>query len=269
MNIEKNHGTSEQMRENIIKIESVMKDMTDHHIHIEPKHYFAPGIYMREITIPMGVTLTGHIHKTEHMCILSKGRVSVWTDEGMKELTASSVVHSLVGMKRVMFAHEESVWINVHHNPTNEKDLTKIDSIFVAETFEEYYLTSKKTFDDVLKVSGVSKELMTLISEKLDDQIEYDQNNISIGDSIIHGKGVFSKDKILSGSVIALARIGDKRTPVGRYCNHSGTPNAKMAMNSIGDVELIALTDIESSTEILTDYFDNFVNSRITKLGGK
>lgn len=136
--IEKNN-----LREDILKLESVMKTMTDRHIHIEPKHYFAPGIYMREITIPKDSTLTGKIHKTEHMCILSKGDVSVFTDQGIKRLKASSVVHSMPGMKRVMYAHEESVWINVHHNPDNIKDLEEIEKHYVTETFEQFNLHSQ------------------------------------------------------------------------------------------------------------------------------
>jgi hypothetical protein len=31
------------------------------------RHYFAPGLYAREMTIPAGVTLTGAVHKTEHL----------------------------------------------------------------------------------------------------------------------------------------------------------------------------------------------------------
>jgi hypothetical protein len=28
------------------------------------RHYFAPGLYAREMTIPKGVTVTGSVHKT-------------------------------------------------------------------------------------------------------------------------------------------------------------------------------------------------------------
>ena len=126
-----------EMMASICRLEEEMKARPDIQIEIEPRHYFAPGLYLREITIPMGVCLTGKIHKTEHLCILSKGRVSVWTDEGMKTLEASSVVHSLPGIKRVLYAHEESVWINCHFNPENISDLEKIESHYVAETLQE------------------------------------------------------------------------------------------------------------------------------------
>lgn len=128
--------TKAKLREKILKLESVMLEMKDNQINIEPVHHFAPGLYLREITIPKDVTLTGLIHKTEHICILSKGKVSVSTEDGMKTLEASSVVHSMPGTKRVLYAHEESVWINVHFNPTNESDISKIDDLYTVTTFE-------------------------------------------------------------------------------------------------------------------------------------
>lgn len=130
--------TKEELRAEIVALESVMLKMTSSLIHIEPKHYFAPGLYLREIFIPKGVTLTGKIHKTEHLCILSKGRVSVYTEDGIKEIEASTVVPSLPGTKRVMYAHEDSVWINCHHNPSDERDLEKIDDVFVVDTFDQF-----------------------------------------------------------------------------------------------------------------------------------
>lgn len=128
--------TKEEMREKIFALENAMLEMKEKQIHIEPVHYFAPGIYMREITIPKDVTLTGLIHKTEHMCILSKGKVSVSTEDGVKTLEASSVVHSMPGAKRVLYSHEDSVWINVHHNPTNEQDISKIEDLYTVKTFK-------------------------------------------------------------------------------------------------------------------------------------
>lgn len=125
------------LRGRILDLEAAMLAQPEQLIHIEPVHYFADNLYAREITIPKGVTITGHIHKTEHLCVLSKGKVTVYTEDGMKTIEASTVVHSTPGTKRVLFAHEDSVWINFHHNPTNEKDLEKIEQIFVVKNFEE------------------------------------------------------------------------------------------------------------------------------------
>jgi len=142
-------SSKEDIRAKIVALEAEMKKDTANAIHIEPKHYFANGLYAREISIPRGALITGMIHKTEHLCVLSKGKVSVYTDEGMKTIEASTVVHSSPGIKRVLFAHEDSVWINFHHNPTNEKDIEKIDEIYVVDSFEKLESDEKKLITEV------------------------------------------------------------------------------------------------------------------------
>lgn len=127
----------EEMRAKIMNLEAAMFAMPEHHIEIKTTHHFAPGIYMREVLIPKGATVTGKIHKTEHLNILSHGDLSVWTEVGMKRLQASTVIKSMPGMKRVGHAHEDSIWITVHHNPTNERDTDKLEEMIIAKTFEE------------------------------------------------------------------------------------------------------------------------------------
>lgn len=126
-----------EMRAKIMELEAVMAAMPERQIEIPLQHYYAPGLYLREIRIPKGATLTGKIHKTEHMCILSQGEVTVWNGEGTMRIQASTVVHSKPGVKRAIFAHEDSVWINVHHNPENETDPERIEERLIAKTFEE------------------------------------------------------------------------------------------------------------------------------------
>ena len=134
-----------QMRAKILQLEAAMKAMPEHQVEIKTTHHFAPGIYMREIFIPKGVTLTGLIHRTEHMNILSQGDLSVWTEDGVKRLKASTVVLSKPGAKRVGYAHEDSIWICVHPNVDNEKDVGKLEQLLVAHTFEELGFSGEET----------------------------------------------------------------------------------------------------------------------------
>lgn len=124
-----------EMRNLIMDLEQKMFQMKDRIVEIKTTHHFAPGVYMREIFIPAGVTLTGKIHKTEHLNILSKGRLTVWTEDGMKTLEASTVIKSKPGIKRVGYAHEDTVWITVH--PTDETDLEKLEENLIAKSFDE------------------------------------------------------------------------------------------------------------------------------------
>ena len=126
-----------QMRKKILELEAAMFAMPEAHIEIKTTHHFAPGVYMREIFIPKGTCLTGKIHRTEHLNILSQGELSVWTEDGMKRLKASTVIKSQPGIKRVGFAHEDSVWITVHHNPDDGTDVDLIEERLIAKSFEE------------------------------------------------------------------------------------------------------------------------------------
>lgn len=133
--IECENKTPEQMRTLILDLEKTMFEMKEHQIEIETTHYFAPGVYMRQVFIPKGATVVGKIHKTEHLNILSQGELSVLTEDGIKRLKASTVVKSSPGIKRVGYAHEDSVWITVH--PTDETDVDKIEEMLIAKTFDE------------------------------------------------------------------------------------------------------------------------------------
>jgi hypothetical protein len=94
------------------------------------EHFFVDGLYARAMTIPKGVALTGKIHKRDHLNFLLKGRISVMTDSGMKELTAPQIIPSIKGVKRAGYAHEECVWVTVHATDatdpeTAEEELTE------------------------------------------------------------------------------------------------------------------------------------------------
>lgn len=125
-----------EMRAKILDLETAILAMPQIEIPIE--HHFAPGIYVREMKMPKGSVVTGKIHKTEHICILSKGSVSVVTENGRQTYFAPAVIHSTPGVKRALHAHSDVVWANIHHNPDNERDLSKIDDLFVSDTYEQY-----------------------------------------------------------------------------------------------------------------------------------
>lgn len=101
------------------------------------KHTFAPGVYVREIEIPAKTIVVGKIHKHEHPNFLMKGRVSVFTESGgVEELEAPLSMISPAGTKRVVYAHEDTVWITVH--VTESQDLEEIEEQVIAKTYEEF-----------------------------------------------------------------------------------------------------------------------------------
>lgn len=122
------------IRAKILELEATMLQMTDHLIDLPLRHIFTKGMYAREITIPAGVTLTGKIHRTDHINVLSKGDITVWTEEGMKRIQAPYTFVAKAGTKRVGYAHTEVVWTTFH--ATEETDLDKLEAELIAPSFE-------------------------------------------------------------------------------------------------------------------------------------
>src|SRR5438128_2384056 len=87
------------------------------------RHYFAPGMYAREMTIPAGVVLTGAVHKTEHLSIVSAGRILVDDGTGPVEICAPYTFVSKPGAKRAGYAIEETVWTTLHPTTTTDLEL--------------------------------------------------------------------------------------------------------------------------------------------------
>lgn len=129
----------EKMRGKILQFEDAMRSLPDVKFgdmdECPLKHTFADGVYVREIFIPKGMLIVGKIHKHSHPNFLLKGEVSVVTEEnGIERLKAPLSIISKAGTKRVVYAHEDTVWITVH--VTNETDLDKIEEEVISKTFD-------------------------------------------------------------------------------------------------------------------------------------
>jgi hypothetical protein len=96
-------------------------------------HTFADGIYMREIFMPKGTVCVGKIHKHEHPNFLMQGKVTFVTEDGgMQTIEAPMTMISPAGTQRAVYVHEDTVWVTIHANPTNETDLEKIEDFTIV-----------------------------------------------------------------------------------------------------------------------------------------
>jgi len=109
------------------------------------EHYFMDGVYVRKMTMKEGVAVIGAIHKHLHMCFLTEGHVTVANEEEVVDYMAPCVIIATPGVKRVLRANKDSVWYNIHQNPTNTQDVDKIERNIVAISYEEYenYIKNK------------------------------------------------------------------------------------------------------------------------------
>jgi hypothetical protein len=94
-------------------------------------HHFAPGVYMRELTMPAGLVVLGKIHKTEHLNLITQGRVSFTAGDGtVHHVEAPYTFVSKPGIQKMLYVHEATTWLTVH--PTMETDLTKLEAELIA-----------------------------------------------------------------------------------------------------------------------------------------
>lgn len=127
------YGPIERARVKVEKAERVMEQFPQADCPVT--HNFAPGVYVREILIPQGVLLTGAVHKTEHLSVLSKGHIFLINGEDRLELCAPATVLSPAGVKRAIYAVEESVWSTIH--ATNETDTARLVETLTHSTEDE------------------------------------------------------------------------------------------------------------------------------------
>jgi hypothetical protein len=97
-------------------------------LHQPLRHTFAPGLYVRAIFNPAGSLITTKVHKTTHPFFVLQGRVSVYVPGGeVEHITAPHMGVTLAGTRRVIFVHEDTVWVTVHPNPDDGTDLAAIE----------------------------------------------------------------------------------------------------------------------------------------------
>ena len=102
----------------------------------EMRHYWATGIYAREVFIPAGACFVGKIHLQAHMSVVL-GDITVKTAFGSERITGFDIRLAPAGVKRAVVTHADTWWVAIHQNPTNERDLAKLEAMFIAKDFDE------------------------------------------------------------------------------------------------------------------------------------
>jgi len=127
----------EGFREMITAFEEHLNNLPEH-LEEDPfplVHKFADGMYIRQLTVPPQTLTVTKIHKQTHPFFLLKGTISILTEEGVKKFTAPYSGITKAGTKRIIWHHDEVVFITVHS--TQEIDLDKIEDEIIAKDFDE------------------------------------------------------------------------------------------------------------------------------------
>jgi hypothetical protein len=237
-------------------------------------HHFGPGVYIREVRMPAGSLILGHRHKNAHTNILVSGRLKFLNEGGeVVELAAPAVIKSNPGRK-LAFILEDTIWQNVY--ATEERDIETLevtlldksdawlehkDKVFKLQ--QSLHTQDHSDFKEVIAAFGMDEEFVDSVSRSEEDQIAFPEGSapkVTLRPSPIHGTGVFASFPISAFEVIGPARLDGKRTPLGRYTNHSANPNAFFVKNDNGDIYAMAFKDIrgcsggDNGEEVTVDY---------------
>lgn len=227
-------------------------------IEIPVQHRFAEkqGLYAREIVIPKGALMTGRVHKHQHVSIMIRGDMSVLTDKGMERVSGYRCWICEPGTKRVGYAHEETVWLTVHH--TDHMTAEGIEDAICEPMHVKPAdsLLARNDFASFLVEYQINTEVMDAQVSNTADQMPFPDGPwaVEVKASAVHGLGLFATAPIKAGDVVAPARIGKFRTPAGRFTNHAPNPNAHMARQKHVGINLVASRDIAAGEELFINY---------------
>ena len=240
-------------------------------------HIFYDGFYERKITIPPWTVLTGAAHKTDYKIRLEKGIIAVNVEEKVQVMTAPIEFEAKAGAQRVGRVFEkEVVWVDVYENPDNCQDLTVLEKRLyvvpncglgenrVALEINNAQADYKLFLDQI----GLNQAEMDKIVRNESDVIDMPNNvYVELRDSKIHGKGLFATKSFEKGEIVCPGRLNGKRTPGGRFINHSYDSNI-LPIKVGDDIYAMAVRDIYENEELLVDYRSSMrINFGITLQG--
>lgn len=144
-------------REKILKLEDYLVTNADgdniegtgnevlHSDNFPLKHTFVDGVYVREMKFKKDSAVVGAIHKHLHVWFLLYGHLFIATEGSQEEYIAPCYVVAEPGSKRVIYAAEDSLFVNIHANPKNITDIEELEEQLVSLTYKDYeqYIKNK------------------------------------------------------------------------------------------------------------------------------
>lgn len=121
------------VRRGILDMQAAMTGMPQ--VECPLKHYFAPGMYVREIFMPAGSIVVGKIHRHAHVNIISKGTGKVVTEFGEFEYEAPYTFVSQPGTKRALATLTDTIWTTIHANPADETDIEALEAAIISPDY--------------------------------------------------------------------------------------------------------------------------------------
>lgn len=129
--------------EKVIALQRAMLDMPQ--VDVASAFAHGGGIAAKAVLLKAGTQAVGGMHRFENMNIITKGDITVATEDGLIRYTVTDapiLVISPPGTKRAVTVHADTYWISLH--ATDKSTAEEVEAEFiVADESEFLKLTGK------------------------------------------------------------------------------------------------------------------------------
>lgn len=218
-------------------------------------HIFEKGWYIREIFVPAKHIFIGRPHIGGHICKLVSGEALHITEETRAYRRAPWQVLTTKGYQFVFYTFTDIIGRTCHPNPEGITDVQVLeDRIFepaqavldrgkVVLAQWDFHLLTRDL--DMPRIEAAYKDESTDIALPWGD--------VKFGSSPIHGQGVFADRSFSVAECVVPLALNGRRTPAGRYLNHSPKPNLGI-VKSDNNIIATARSAIAKGDELTVDY---------------
>lgn len=125
-------ATPAEVRDKIERFE--LACLAQPQVQLDVKHYFANGLYVRELFIPAGTTGTGAVHLHEHVSMIVSGDITVMSEHGTQRIKGPMIRVMKPGTKHVALAHTDTIWLTMH--ATDAKTVEEAEARLVVSNYD-------------------------------------------------------------------------------------------------------------------------------------
>jgi quercetin dioxygenase-like cupin family protein len=105
-------------------------------------HHFGKNVYVRELPMKRGTLIAGRVHKYDHVFILVKGKLSIWSENGRQILKAPAVFECKAGVQRVGYVHEDVLCMTAHGTTDDNRNAEEMWDFLTVKDDQEFNLVS-------------------------------------------------------------------------------------------------------------------------------
>lgn len=136
-------------RDQIEELQGHMSAMPQLDLSEHTKHYFADGMYCRELFRPAGTLIVGKVHKKEHFYMVMSGTIALVGDGSREEITGPRIIVSQPGTKRAVYAVTDATCTTVHR--VSSQDLEEIERELIEPENMRLFDASNKPIKEALE----------------------------------------------------------------------------------------------------------------------